>query len=540
MNPARRIGMIIVRQIFPPPSSEPARLSGDDIVIGRHAAGAEPDLDLGAFPQVSRRHARVWLRDGGLWIEDLGSTHGTLVNGKPLEYKREIRPSDEVTFGGVTVSFKHVGEGGEEDEDIEESAETVFIGAESNLQADSGEGDALRVSDAIDARYRASLLLPGEGQRQFKRLNLLYELPMRFAEVAELESLFHLILDKVVEMIDGARRGALLIIDRETGKLALRASIPEDNPPVSRTLIQRAVREMKGLIWSREEEADLTRSMVSLGIQTGMYAPLVWHNEIMGVLCVDNPDRSTAFGREDLQFLMAVGHYAAVAVANRELQAHLEHNATVLERLLTNFSPQLRENLLAKARRGSLQPGGEISQVTLLMSDIRGFTRLTAGMDAAQVVEMLNEYFSALIDSIFRHDGTIDKFIGDAILAVFGSPEHDPDQHQKAVKAALAMQEAMDRVNEARRKRGDVTCEIGIGLHHGEVLHGFIGAKDRLEFTVIGDPVNRTSRYCTAAAAGEIVMSPGLWEQVADCFEAEKIEIPTKHEGEFEAYRIVK
>jgi adenylate cyclase len=160
-------------------------------------------------------------------------------------------------------------------------------------------------------------------------------------------------------------------------------------------------------------------------------------------------------------------------------------------------------------------------------------------MDAEDIVTMLNEYFSALTDCIFRHDGTIDKFVGDAILAVFGSPDPDPQHRRKAVSAAFDMQKTMQQVNQWRAQRSEPVCEIGIGIHTGEVLHGFIGSVQRMEFTVIGDTVNKTSRYCGGAKAGEILISPEVHQHVWRLVEGMPISISTKHEGDLSAYRIV-
>jgi adenylate cyclase len=257
------------------------------------------------------------------------------------------------------------------------------------------------------------------------------------------------------------------------------------------------------------------------------------------VLCLDNSNTSSRFHDEDLQMLVAAAQHSALAISNHRLREELQSNATLVERLLTNFSPAIRRRLLAKARRGRLRLGGEVSEVTILASDIRGFTRIAATMDAEDVVDMLNSYFSALVEAIFRHDGTVDKFIGDAILAVFGSPEPDEEQHAKAVCAAVAMQEALAEVNAARRARGQVICELGIGVHCGSVLHGFIGSEERMEFTVIGDAVNKTSRYCDGAAAGQVLISPELHQRVWKMVRAESASIPTKHEGVLPVFRVL-
>jgi adenylate cyclase len=270
-----------------------------------------------------------------------------------------------------------------------------------------------------------------------------------------------------------------------------------------------------------------------------MYAPLLWKGEPLGVLCVDTPAATReAFRPESLRFLVAVAHHAAVAIAQRQLQDDLQRQTVLLERLLTSFSPRMRAKLLGRSGQ-RFRPGGDRSEVTILVSDIRGFTKLTASMDVDDVVDMLNEYFSSLVETIFAFDGTIDKFIGDGILAVFGSPEPDADQHVKAVRAAWAMQEVVQRLNAVRRAARLQACEIGVGLHCGEVIHGFIGSAERMEFTVIGDAVNRASRFCDAAAAGEILLSPELHQRVWNIVDATPTVITTKHEGSLRALRLV-
>jgi adenylate cyclase len=176
--------------------------------------------------------------------------------------------------------------------------------------------------------------------------------------------------------------------------------------------------------------------------------------------------------------------------------------------------------------------------VTILCSDIRGFSRVSARMDTDDIVDMLNAYFQALVRPIMEYDGTIDKFIGDAILAVFGSPEPDAEQHAKALRTAVAMQAAVKDVTALRALNGQPVCEIGIGIHCGEALHGFVGSPERMEYTVIGDAVNKASRYCDAAPPGEILVSPEHYQRVWQLVHAESLTIKTKHEGDLPAFRI--
>jgi adenylate cyclase len=403
-------------------------------------------------------------------------------------------------------------------------------------QLSPGETGPIKIMDSVSLAHKTPLPMTGLADDATARLNLLYDLPLQFAAERDEKALYNLILNRVVDLIPGALRGALLIFEPASGKLALRASIPVDNPPISRTLIKRAISDANGFIWSADgSEQDLTKSIQRIGVRTGMYVPLLWQGNPMGVLCVDNPERSAAFCKEDLQFLVSVAHYAAAAVANQHLQASLAQKNKTMEHLLANFSPKLRSTLLAKAQEGKLKPGGQKSQVTILLSDLRGFTRVSTGLPSEVVVEMLNDYFSALVEVVFQYDGTVDKFMGDAILAVFGSPEIDPDHAMKAVRAAIGMQAAAERVNSRRKAAGLPYCELGIGLHTGEVLHGFIGAEERLEYTVIGDTVNKASRYCDGAKGGEIVFSPELFDALGGTVQATPSIIQTKHEGEQKA-----
>ena len=392
--------------------------------------------------------------------------------------------------------------------------------------------DAVQIASTMDAA------IPPFGAGIPQQMALLYELPLKLGNETKLDDLLQIVVEELVEVIPGATRGALLVRDSPlSSNLLLKAHVPSGHPSVSLTLAKRAIDERKAFIWVRDDSP--TPSQVEYRIQTGMYAPLLWRHDVLGVVCVDRMDAHEEFTPEQLQLLVAISRYAAMAIAHHCIQAELRLNTKLLERLLTNFSPKIRQTLLEKARSGKLRLGGEKSEVTILMSDMRGFTRLCAGMDSEDVADMLNDYLQALTAAIFQHDGTIDKFIGDAILAVFGSPDRDAEQHGKAVRAALDMQHAVALVNHKRANQSQTMCEIGIGVHCGEVLHGFIGGPDRMEFTVIGDAVNRTSRYCAAAAGNQIIVSPEMYQRVWRNFEGEPVCVPTKHEGDFKAFRII-
>jgi adenylate cyclase len=290
-------------------------------------------------------------------------------------------------------------------------------------------------------------------------------------------------------------------------------------------------------IWVRGQE-DATPSLDDYAVYSGIYAPLLWQNDVLGVYLLSSEDPNAALCPDDLRLIVALAHHAAMALASSRLKNDLRLKSEVLERMLTNFSPRIRNALIERASRGSLRLGGEKSEVTILCSDIRRFTETSETLSTDEIVDLLNDYFSGLVEAIFRYDGTIDKFLGDGILAVFGSPERDSDHHYKALRAAIAMQEFMGKRNHSRNARALRTCEIGIGVHCGEVFHGFIGTTERMEFTVIGETVNRTARYCSGAQGGEILLSPRIFQRAWKIAEVEARTIGTKHEGNLEAFRL--
>jgi class 3 adenylate cyclase len=387
------------------------------------------------------------------------------------------------------------------------------------------------ILEAVDAT-RSMQMAPRSTKASASRFTLLCELPSQIEKETRIEPILHRFLTGLIDAIPGATGGAVLMKGRNEEELLLKAHVSRDEPAVNLAAACQAMETKQGFISRLESELKTEERPFS------MYAPMVWKGEVLGVMCVDGADPHHSFESDDLKILVAVAQHACLIINDLQMQEDLKRNAALLERLLTNFSPKVRSRLLERARRGRLQLGGERSEVTLLFSDIRNFTTLSAGMDTEDVLEMLNQCFSVSADSIFKFDGTIDKFIGDAVLAVFGSPDPDPQQHSNALRAALKMQEAMAQLNRQRTARGQTTCEIGIGIHCGEVLHGFVGAAELMEFTVIGDVVNKASRYCSAAKAGEVLISPELYQRVWQRVEASQTTIQTKHEGPLPAYKV--
>jgi adenylate cyclase len=184
---------------------------------------------------------------------------------------------------------------------------------------------------------------------------------------------------------------------------------------------------------------------------------------------------------------------------------------------------------------------GERREVTVLFCDIRGFTSLSERLTPEQVVGLLNEFYTLMIETTFKHDGTLDKFIGDAVMAVFGAPIAHPDHALRAVRTAVAMQSGIAELNERRAGQGKEPILIGIGVNLGEVVAGTVGTEDRMEYTVIGDSVNLAARLESNAKPGRILISQHTYERVQDHVKAlplGSLRVKGKEE-EVEVYELV-
>ena len=502
-----------------------------DVVFGRSDEESEALLNLFPDKKVSREHGRIWEEGGVHWIEDLNSKGGTRLNGQEIkgQGKHQLRVGDVIVAGNTTLRVELPRQPGG-------PSQTRYLEQGSVLLPDTGQGDVATAGDLSAVLLNA---VPVEviGEEAARRLKVICDIPLQLAGKTNREALLRVIVDRLVELIPNATSVGLVLRDPTTDALLLKAYHSDGFCSVSETLARRAVESRKAFIWTRSVAGDLSGTLLAGPISVGMYAPLLWQEEALGVICADSHKLDAAFTEDDLRLMVMVAQYAAMTVANHDLQEKLRRESAVKANLLRQFSPALAERLLA--HRGELRLGGERREVTLLCSDIRGFTMMASQMQPDEILGTLNEYFGYLVPVIFANHGMIDKFMGDAILAVFGSPEPDPAHHEHAVRAALEMQAVLAWLNAARGERGGRICQVGIGVHCGEVVQGFVGTADRMEFTVIGDVVNRTARYTAGASGDQILISPDLHERVWRLVEAEKTTIATKHEGDLTAYRVL-
>jgi adenylate cyclase len=488
--------------------AEPATFETEyeSIVVGRGDERVRVDLDLGADLEVSRRHARITRREGECWVEDLGSQGGTRVDGAPVS-RSALRPDQELVLGKTRLRVRW-----EDEPATGVAGVTPVAGLDGYAQT------------TVDATVPPFQPADDAGRTQ---ISLFYELTTALSS-ASADQVFVVLGGQLRSALPQADTGAVLDLT-PAGELLLKTHWPAGASLVSTSWARRAVDTRQAFIWSldRDDTQHTTPSVVEAiqrGHRSALYAPMLLRGQARGVVFAGSSSPG-AFEQTDLDLLRAAGDQA---------QLHLEmlRSVSLRANLMRQFSPKIADRLLKLGTPPRLG-GQRIEPVTVLMADVRGFTALSQQLDAADVVRMLNELFSRFIPIVFQYDGTVDKYIGDAVFAVFGSPDPDDNQWWKAVQAAVAMQEAAAELG---------TLRVGIGLHSGEGLHGFVGSEQFMEYTVMGSTVNLAARFCDAAAAGEVLISQQVYERVFSKVRVEARTIRTKHadtEGELVGYAVV-
>jgi adenylate cyclase len=482
---------------------------GDVTVIGR---GPSATLRL-SDREVSRKHSQID-RDGESWLlRDLGSSNGTYLNGFRLLAPAKLKEGDEVMVGSSRLRFRLAdpARGGEESAPLPlpNNAEIVR------------ERDGARKFESVVARVQAMPnFLPADQiadvaslKRDYERLRIGHEFSAYVPLVRDLKDLLARILQIAFDLIP-ADSGVILLRDPQTQELSIQA-MRQRNPGqakvlVSETLLAQVQATKEGVLTSdaiADERFASSQSIIALGVRSAMAVPLLGPSgdEVKGIMFLDSRERIAAFTTKDLEVLTAIATQASIALQNSEYARALEHEAAQRAQLSRFLSPALVEQ--AAHGKIELSKGGALTELTILFSDIRGFTALSEKLPAQEVVRMLNDYFELMVDILFEHNGILDKFIGDAIMGLWGSPLKREDDATQAVRAAVKMQKRLAQWNETRVASGKVPIEIGIGLHTGQVVVGNMGSSKALSYTAIGDGVNLASRLCGMAREGMVLIS---------------------------------
>jgi len=265
-----------------------------------------------------------------------------------------------------------------------------------------------------------------------------------------------------------------------------------------------------------DEQFQGADSIVSQGVRSTICAPLITESSIHGVIYADRLDPFSAFTEEHLELITAVAAQAAVIVETVRAHERLAREE-VARANYGRFMPEYVVKQLLE-NPNSFRLGGINQTITVLFADIRGFTSLSEREKPERIVNLLNRYFTAMSEIIFAHGGTLDKYIGDGLMAIFGAPTATPEDALNAAKAAVAMQRRVSLLNGELVADGLLPITVGIGLHTGEALVGYIGSEKRSEYTAIGDTVNLAARLESNARGGQILLSDATAKEIGGTF----------------------
>lgn len=494
--------------------------------IGRH-----PDNTIQILDRIiSKEHAQIQRTpDGRFLLRDLGSLNGTYIRGERIS-ERILLDGDEIALGSTRLLFVD-----QKTDDAALQRVTIAPGmTESHIRqriAAQHAREFLPEREIFDEKVM---------RRDYERLRIGHELAKSLAAELDLDKLLPKILDKAFELL-GADRGVILLMD-QNGELVPRYVKQKDgrqeNIVLSKTVMAEVVAQ-KSAVLSSDATMDSrfsgAHSIIMQGIRSTMTVPLLFADEILGIMHLDSQIATNAFTEKDLQILTGIAAQAAIAIQNARLAKKIEQEAQTRAHLQRLIPPSVVEQVVSGEL--TIEKGGKLQEVTMLYSDIRGFTAMSESKPPHEIVNMLNEYFEVMVEVIFQYGGTLDKFVGDEIIALFGAPISIEEAPVKAVYCALEMQKALREFNRTRAAENHEPIRVGIGINTGLVVTGYIGSSKALQYTAIGDAMNVASRLCSAAKAGEIIVSESTMRKVADRVEAISLP-PIEAKGKRERLRI--
>ncbi|MGH9366534.1 MAG: adenylate/guanylate cyclase domain-containing protein [Thermoanaerobaculia bacterium] len=497
-------------------------LTSEQVTIGR---AADNDIVLNDF-SVSRRHAYL-RRESGVWVvRDNHSTNGVRVNDQPVP-ECSVADGDQVTIGTFQLLFRELPDQPAAAEALDSTSTCIRPISEFNL--DFGlEKDAAPVPETTQTRKRVVLDLAYKN----KVFEILAQVAKTLISADDLETVLAKVMDLIFEYLP-VDRGFLLL--EEGGKLQLRINRFKSQPratsdgsaPYSRTIVDMVMGKKVAVLTSDAQVDERFGAGMSIRMQqirSAMCAPLWYRDSVIGVIHVDSPLHVGTFTERDLDLLTALANFAAVAIERARLHERVAEEKRIRGRLERYHSPHIVEEIIADVEATGAFKMVRTKTVTILFADLVGFTSWSEKMAPEPLAALLTQFFTLSSDAIFSQEGTIDKFIGDAVMAFFGAPIDQPDHAVRAVAAALAMRGAVEAWNRQRAAGGEPPIEVRIALNTGEAIVGEIGSVRRVDYTVVGNAVNVAARMEEfVAMAGDIVIGPATYEAVRDKYRVTRL-----------------
>jgi adenylate cyclase len=559
--------------------------------LGRHPSNTIQLLDK----IVSKEHCVIERRASSYVLRDLGSLNGTYINSERVNGERELKHGDDLALGGTRGRYDDGSgrplpplppPGQQFTQPVPQmpqgwQAQPPSTSQQGGAYPSSGFGQSppggfqqapgialppgssapspLATATRVDVNDRARAIgtqiaatqkgflpfdqiqaSPAQLAQDYERLRLTHELSREIAVERDLPKLLTKILLTIFKFVR-ADRGVIFLMDSK-GELVPSASQRRDGTDapiqVSSTIMSHVLKE-RATVLTHDAAMDFAaskgKSMILNRIGSAIVAPLLHNNETLGVLWLDS-ETLAQFQPKDLEMVTAIAAQAAMFIEITILGKKIEQEIVNRERFSRLLSPNVAKRVLS----GDLEikKGGQlVEECTVFNSDIRGFTRMSDGAHPAGIVDMLNEYFELMVETVFKYEGTLDKFMGDGIMALWGAPVLHPDDALRSVLCALEQMEVLAKFNRKRMDDGEPGLAIGIGIHTGPVVAGYIGSSKALSYTVIGDVANTSARLCGIATPGQLLISEQTLSKLKNKVEVEELP-PAALKGKEKPFRI--
>jgi adenylate cyclase len=485
----------------------------DEFIIGR-----QPQCDLCLpFAEISRQHSCIRYTESNNWVlEDLGSTNGTLLNQFRVKAPQILDHHDVIQIGNVLLGV-------------------ILIFPESSSSSDEKKYRhgriILRKADELQDQWidgNDFMDTFANNQVAIARLKHLVEIAKGLNSAQSLDGIFEQVKEVVFQEIQSIDRLGLLVDINNSGKLKLlkaatkyesyRETLIRDISWISPKICKKVFSE-KVAIKAIDRPNDVTfqsgGGLLVEGVRGALAVPLWDRNRVIGVLYADARlpvQDSEPLEDEELSFFSTLANLVGSSVQRWLLSYQLQQEAQIRHKLERYHSPAVVQQLIAGRAldNGRLVPVE--TNITILFADLVNFTALSEQLSPRAIAELLNRLFEEMLDSVFKTGGTLDKFMGDCIMAFFGAPEPQPDHPDRALAAAFGMLNRLDELNQ--KGVWPAPLQLRIAINTGKAVVGDVGSSQRVDYTVLGATVNLAARMESICPPGEIVISEATYKSL--------------------------
>jgi adenylate cyclase len=490
------------------------RTEGNDLVLNH--------------PSVSRKHARFEGRSTGWWIIDLKSTNGVKVNGN-LVTEAQVDAGDKILVGSVQLELKKQPSVNFTGDSMFDNPSGTVIRRISDFNSEFGLDLEQAAAESGPRAPSDPGFKPEPAVTREKIFQVLVQVAKALLSSEELGAVLNTVMDIIFKYLP-VERGLIILFDEDGNPVPKLTKFIEGadagDIPISRTILKMVAEQQVSLMTSNAlEDARLLggKSIAIHGIRSAMCVPLWNRQRVIGAVQVDSPIHIGRFAEEDLDLLTALANFAAVAIERAQMAEKIEQERKIRSKMERYHSPAVIDEIV-KGVISTDETEIRNAELSILFADISGFTTVSETQKPEEVAEFLSHFFSCAVESIFAYGGTLDKFIGDAVMAFFGAPIPQDDHADRAVLAGLMMQRLVGDWNAERAKTDLAPVFIRIGINSGPAVVGNVGTEKRVDYTVLGSAVNIASRLESGVAKpGQLVISKNTLERIIGSFEMEPL-----------------